>query len=284
MTVPAGAPGALHIVATPIGNLEDITFRAVRVLREVSLIAAEDTRRSARLLGHYGIATRTVSYHEHNHRQRLPQLLERLRSGRSVALVTDAGTPGISDPGSELVAACLAQRIPVEPVPGVSASLTAAVASGFPLDPLTIFGFPPHRANDRAVWFEQALEIEHAFCFFEAPHRIESAIAELAKISGERQIVVARELTKIHEEFIRGSAREVGDREFARKGEFTVVVGPAQLETTWSDEEVTEAFGRLMLSGGYRSRRAAVAELARMSGRPARELYTLLEKRKHLAE
>src|SRR5688500_2032459 len=164
--------GTLVVVATPIGNLEDITLRALRVLRQAHLIAAEDTRRTARLLAHHGIATPTVSFHDHNAHQRTPQLVARLAGGQSVALVTDAGTPGISDPGVELVAACLQADIPVDPVPGVSAPLTAVLASGFPMIPLTILGFPPHRSTARKLWFKELTELHNTVTFFEAPHRI----------------------------------------------------------------------------------------------------------------
>ena len=146
-------PGTLFVVATPLGNMEDVTFRALRVLREADLIAAEDTRRTARLLSHYAIATPSTSFHQHNVRARLPQLLSRLEAGNNIALVTDAGTPGVSDPGVELVNACVEARITVDPIPGPSAPLTAAVASGFPLIPLTILGFPPRRSKDRKNWF-----------------------------------------------------------------------------------------------------------------------------------
>ena len=145
--------GTLFVVATPIGNLEDITLRALRTLREVQVIAAEDTRRTAKLLTHHGISTPTLSFHEHNTRSRLPQLLARLDEGGNVALVTDAGTPGVSDPGMELVQACIGRGIPVDALPGASAPLVAAVASGFPLEPFTILGFPPHRLKARSIWF-----------------------------------------------------------------------------------------------------------------------------------
>ena len=159
--------GTLFVVATPIGNLEDITLRALRVLREVDVIAAEDTRRTAKLLARYSISTSTVSFHEHNTRTRIPQLLARLEAGASIALVTDAGTPGISDPGSALIDACWRKAITVDPIPGASAPVTAAVTSGFPLEPLTIFGFVPARSKDRKRWMERARTISKTFTFFE---------------------------------------------------------------------------------------------------------------------
>ena len=177
-------PGTLHIVATPIGNLEDITLRALRVLGQVALIAAEDTRRTGKLLTHYNISTRTLSYHEHNSKTRMPVLMKRLEANEDLALVTDAGTPGVSDPGAELVDACVRARIRVEPVPGVSAPLAAAIASGFPLIPLTILGFPPTRPKARTEWLADLDHIAHTVCFFEAPHRIQRTLADLADFIG----------------------------------------------------------------------------------------------------
>src|SRR5687768_214696 len=197
--------GTLFVVATPIGNLEDITLRALRVLREVAVIAAEDTRRTARLLAHHGIPTPTLSFHEHNTRARVPMLLKKLLAGNDVALVSDAGTPGVSDPGAELVAACVEAGVPVEPVPGASAPLAAAVASGFPLVPISLYGFAPARSKDRALWLQDLRNITHTVVFFEAPHRIRLALRELVDVFGERPIVVARELTKVHQEFLRGT-------------------------------------------------------------------------------
>ncbi len=183
--------GTLFVVATPIGNLEDITMRALRVLRDANLVAAEDTRRTAKLLSHYGISTPTLSFHAHNSRARLPQLLGRLERGDSVALVTDAGTPGISDPGVELVAACRERGIAVDPIPGASAALLAAVASGFPLNSVTILGFPPLKAKDRIAWFAALTQANHTVVFFESPHRVVSTLAELGKCLHERRICVA---------------------------------------------------------------------------------------------
>ncbi len=164
--------GTLFVVATPIGNLEDVTLRALRVLRTVDLIAAEDTRRTARLLAHHGISTPTLSFHQHNTRGRVPQLVARLQQGASIALVTDAGTPGVSDPGVELVQACVTVGIVVDPVPGVSAPLAAAIGSGFPVIPLTVLGFAPARSKDRLRWLKNVSAIENTVTFFETPHRI----------------------------------------------------------------------------------------------------------------
>src|SRR5688572_20306003 len=183
------APGTLFVVATPIGNLEDITLRALRVLRDVDVIAAEDTRRTAKLLAHHAISTVTVSFHEHNTRTRVPQLVARLQQGAQVAVVTDAGTPGVSDPGMELVQACIDNRIAVEPVPGVSAPLTAAVASGFPLVPLSFWGFAPSRSKDRSRWLSDISSTLHTCIFFESPHRIAITLQEAILILGDRPIM-----------------------------------------------------------------------------------------------
>jgi len=282
--------GTLFVVATPVGNMEDVTFRAIRVLREVDLIAAEDTRRTARLLSHYGISTPSVSFHQHNVRMRLPQLLSRLEAGKNVALVTDAGTPGVSDPGVELVDACIKAQIAVDPIPGASAPLVAAVGSGFPLIPLTIFGFPPRRSKDRMEWFSQILEIPHTFSFFESPHRIAVTLAELRILLGERQIVVGRELTKRHQEFLRGSAEAVVDQLSEARGEITVVVGPLNTSDMLNDQELVGdavanavvMFGQLTNNG--RSRRAALTEAARTFSVPARVVYAAVEEAKKSVE
>ncbi len=179
---------------------------------------------------------------------RIPQLLARLGAGQRVALVTDAGTPGVSDPGVELVKACIEAGIPVDPIPGASAPLTAAVASGFPLEPLTILGFPPTRAKDRSAWFADTSLIKGSICFFEAPHRIARTLAEAAEYFGNRPILVARELTKVHQEFLRGTARELVDALGEPRGEFTVIVGPADKsndlgEIQVSDQQLVDEFG-----------------------------------------
>ena len=275
--------GTLFVVATPIGNLEDVTLRALRVLREVDLIAAEDTRRTARLLSHHGISTPTLSFHRHNTRGRVPQLVARLRSGTSVALVTDAGTPGVSDPGVELVQACIEGQIPVDPVPGVSAPLTAAIASGFPLTPLTIFGFAPNRSKDRIAWLSAISMVHNTFTFFETPHRFAVTMAEAGSFLGDRPILVGRELTKLHQEFVRGTAKELATRFDGARGEFTVVVGPQpilhDLDISAADATIAEYFCHATEHEGL-SRRAAIAAAAKKYKRPAREVYAIIEKAK----
>jgi 16S rRNA (cytidine1402-2'-O)-methyltransferase len=273
--------GTLHLVATPIGNLEDITLRALRVLREAAIIAAEDTRHTAKLLAHHGISTPTVSFHEHNVRARVPQLLARLARGESVAVVSDAGTPGVSDPGLELVQACVDAGIPVDPVPGPSAVLAALVASGFPVSPVTFLGFAPVKASARRLWLEQLAQRTETVVFFEAPHRIEALLAAARLYLGDRLLVVARELTKVHQEFLRGTAAELADCLKSPRGEFTVVVAPLQpLPRVDADLPASDALAdefRQITESGVESRRAAVSALARKYGRPAREMYALLE-------
>ena len=279
--------GTLFVVATPIGNLEDITLRALRVLREVDLIAAEDTRRTAKLLTHHGISTRTVSFHAHNTKRRLPELLARLRSGQSVAIVSDAGTPGISDPGEDLVHSCVQEGIHVEPVPGVSAPLTAIVASGFAMLPLTIFGFPPHRSKDRIGWLSKVCEVAHTFTFFEAPHRVSRTLDEAAAIIGNRPIMVGRELSKMHQEFLHGTCAELAARLEDTKGELTVVVSPkpaAIVERASLDEAaLAEEFWAQSTNGGL-SRREVISQLAEKFSLSSKQVYAIVERAKRSGE
>ena len=277
-------PGTLYVVATPIGNLEDVTLRALRVLREVAVIAAEDTRRTARLLTRHGISTPTLSFHEHNTRTRLPQLVARLQRGQSVALVTDAGTPGISDPGTEMVQACIEAGIEVDPIPGVSAPLAAAVASGFSLMPLTIWGFPPIRSKDRSAWFTAISQTPTTLTFFESPHRITETLRHASVILGDRPIMVARELTKLHQEFLRGTAGQLAEQVASKvKGEFTVVIGPltnrVRSEPPADDRTISEYFGQ-MIDSGKSTRRRAIAATAKRFGLSARDVYAAVERTK----
>src|SRR5215204_2888424 len=214
-------PGILYVVATPIGNLEDVTFRAVRVLREVAVIAAEDTRRTARLLQHYSISTPTTSLHEHNERARTPQLVDRLARGESVALVSDAGTPVVSDPGALLVAAAHAAGIRVEPIPGPSAALAAVSASGLQGEQVLFVGFPPSRATARKHWLEHLRNERRLIVFFEAPHRIRDTLGDLLEVFGDRIAFIGRELTKAHEELVVAPISEQLERFNEPRGEFT---------------------------------------------------------------
>ena len=218
--------GMLYIVSTPIGNLEDITLRALRVLREVDLIAAEDTRRTRQLLSHYGIHKPLVSYHEHNRRARAETLLAEIREGRNVALVTDAGTPGISDPGEHLVRRIIQESIPIVPVPGASALIAALSLSGLPTESFLFYGFLPSKATARKKLLLSLQDRAETLIFYESPKRLNAFLEEAAEILGERQVVVAREMTKVYEEIYRGTAaqilNEIGEEDV--KGEVTVVM------------------------------------------------------------
>ncbi len=228
----AAAGPALYLVATPIGNLEDITLRALRVLRDVDVIACEDTRQTQKLLNHYAIATRSTSYHEHNEMTRAAELVKEMQEGASVALVTDAGMPGISDPGYRLIALAIRHRVPVVPVPGASAFLAALVASGLPTDSFRFSGFLPAKRGERRAALEAVKSSPRTQVFYEAPHRIVETLADVVEVMGEsRHVVIAREVTKLHEEFLRGRAGEVLENLKARKvvkGEITLLIGKAE--------------------------------------------------------
>jgi 16S rRNA (cytidine1402-2'-O)-methyltransferase len=247
-------PGTLFVVATPIGNLEDVTFRAIRVLREAGLIAAEDTRRTATLLMRHGIRTPTTSLHEHNERQKIPQLLDKLASGVHVAVVSDAGTPGISDPGFRLVRAAVELGVRIEAVPGPSAVITALVASGFPTNSFTFLGFPPSRGLERQRWLTALVTEPRTCIFFEAPHRIRATLEALQSGLGNRQVAIARELTKIHEEILRGTISDIVGHLTNPKGEITVVVAPETDEVEPArpipDDEVLVTFTQVIESEG----------------------------------
>lgn len=277
-------PGTLFVVATPIGNLEDITLRAVRVLREVAVVAAEDTRRTGNLLRHLGIDTRLLSLHEHNEHERIPPLLARLAAGESVAVVSDAGTPGVSDPGMRLAEAAVGAGIRVEPVPGASAVLAALAGSGVQWNSFAFLGFPPIKSKDRKHWLSGLVASEQTSVFFEAPHRVRRTLGELHEILGERQIIAARELTKIHEEFIRGTASEVLSRLESPKGEFTLVVPPARAgevaqRPPLSDEDIAALFGQTTEHGSV-SRKAALRIVAEATGKSVNEVYDTIERHK----
>jgi 16S rRNA (cytidine1402-2'-O)-methyltransferase len=239
-------PGpALYLVATPIGNLEDITLRALRVLKEVDQIACEDTRQTQKLLNHYGITTRTLSYHEHNEMTRAAELVKEMQDGASIALVTDAGMPGISDPGYRLISLAIRHHVPVVPLPGASAFLAALVASGLPTDSFRFSGFLPAKRGERRAALEAIQTSPRTQVFYEAPHRIIEALSDVVEVLGEaRHLVIAREVTKLHEEFLRGRAGEILATLQARdavKGEITLLIGKAEEE----DARVgTDAFVR----------------------------------------
>jgi 16S rRNA (cytidine1402-2'-O)-methyltransferase len=220
------SPGTLTLVATPIGNLGDMTYRAVEVLRGVDVILCEDTRHSRRLLSHIGVSKPLVAYHDHNEARVTPSIIARLQRGENVALITDAGTPGISDPGFYLVRAALDARIPVTMVPGANAVLPALVLSGFPCESFVFAGFAPRKPGELKRALGALADETHTAVFFVSPHQLHKVLVALAEVLPERPIAVARELTKVHEEIARGSAREVRDRfaDTAPKGEFVIVV------------------------------------------------------------
>jgi 16S rRNA (cytidine1402-2'-O)-methyltransferase len=275
-------PGTLFVVATPIGNLEDITLRALRVLREASVVAAEDTRRTAGLLRYFEIETPQLSLHEHNERWRIRPVLDRLERGEAVALVTDAGTPLVSDPGAELVRAVIAEGHRVEVVPGPSAVLAALVGSGLPAESFSFLGFPPPRRQARRSWLAAAAAEPRTVVFFEAPHRIAATLQDLVETLGNREVAVGRELTKLHEEVLRGAAADVLARLGTPRGEYTVVVAPpaeataGQDRPTLEDHRAWEEFQALTAGGA--GRRDAIATLARRYGRPGREVYAAVER------
>ena len=276
-------PGTLFVVATPIGNLEDVTFRAVRVLREAGLIAAEDTRRTATLLARYDIRTPTTSLHEHNERQKIPQLVEKLTSGVHVAIVTDAGTPGLSDPGFRLVRAAVELGARIEVIPGPTAAITALVASGFPTDSFTFLGFPPPRGVERRRWLASLAEEPRTCIFFEAPHRIIGTLEALQAELGNRQVAVARELTKLHEEVLRGTVEELIGHLTNPRGEFTVVVAPAADDGDEArpvpDDDVLTTFSQIVQNERI-SRRQAVWSVARKLGMSSKTVYDAIERAK----
>ena len=272
-------PGTLHIVSTPIGNLEDVTYRAIRVLRGVDLIAAEDTRRTARLLDHYGIATRCISLHEHNEARRTAGLLARLADGQTLAMVSDAGTPLISDPGRRLARAAIGAGFRVEAIPGASAVLTALVASGLADDSFTFAGFPPYRSKARKQWYDGLAREPRTVVFFEAPHRIRASLADLEAVGGNRTIAVCREMTKAHEELVFGPICDVLDRLREPRGEFTIVLPRAE-EVGRSpgvppEPDLLKEFGQLKDSGV--SRRASIRSLAAKYDVSSRQVYRAIE-------
>src|SRR5688572_7762872 len=218
--------GSLYVVSTPIGNLDDITVRALNTLKSVGLIAAEDTRRTGLLLRHFGIATPTISLHEHNETEKLPSLLQKLGDGVDIALVSDAGTPLVADPGQRLIAGAIEHGIRIIPIPGPSAVMAALAASGYPADEFVFAGFAPSRSKDRKNWLERLSEEPRTVVFFETPHRIEKTLSEMASILGDRPISIGRELTKIHEEFVRSAARDAPRMKVQERGEFTIVIAP----------------------------------------------------------
>jgi len=273
--------GTLYLVSTPIGNLEDITHRAVRLLGEVDVIACEDTRHTKKLLSHYSIATRTISYHEHNERERAVELLEQLKRGLDIAIVSDAGTPGISDPGFRLARLAIENDVRVVPVPGASALITALVASGMPTDEFFFGGFLPARSGARRTRFSELRSIPATLIFYEGPHRIAASLKDAQEILGEREAVVARELTKMHEEIVRGRLSELAARfssaESAR-GEMVLIIDRVVIEVEGGKDKAVASVAALVteLENEGLDHRAALKKAARALGISRDEAYRRL--------
>ncbi len=285
----ASAP-ALYLVGTPIGNLEDITLRALRILKEVDLIACEDTRQTQKLLNHYNIATRTVSYHEHNEMTRAAELVKDLQEGASVALVTDAGMPGISDPGFRMISLAIRHHVPVVPIPGASAFLAALVASGLATDSFRFSGFLPAKRGERRAALEAIKTSPCTQVFYEAPHRVVEALTDVVEVLGDaRHVVIAREVTKLHEEFLRGRAGEVLGTLKSRdavKGEITLLIGKSEVEEGHGAADAASARvsirARLeqIMAEEKIDEKAALKKVARERGVSKSEAYRELQRSK----
>jgi 16S rRNA (cytidine1402-2'-O)-methyltransferase len=272
-------PGTLYVVATPIGNLEDISYRAVRVLKEADLIACEDTRHTGKLLHHYGIDKPTVSYHEHNEAARAEELVTKLIAGLNVAQVSDAGMPGISDPGYRVIKLAIERGVPVVPIPGASAVVTALAASGLPTDSFQFLGFLPARSGERRTLLESVRNAQQTTVVYEAPHRIAETMKDIVELLGaERPVVLARELTKVHEEFIRGSAAQVLHRaqEHELKGEITLLVGKGAEQQT-APKDIAQRLEELMREQKLEES-AALKVLAKQQGISKSEVYRELQR------
>ena len=272
--------GTLYVVSTPIGNLEDITHRAVRILAEVDLVACEDTRHTRKLLHHYGIKTKTISYHEHNERERAAELLAHLHEGLDVAIVSDAGTPGINDPGFRVVRLAIENGVRVVPVPGPSALITALVSSGLPTDEFFFAGFLPAKTNARRSRLAEFRSLPATLIFYEAPHRIAATLKDAHEIFGEREAVVARELTKLHEEIARGRLSELAGR-FASgasaRGEIVLIIDRTLIESETKEDSVSSVATMVAtLESEGMDHRAALKKAARELGIPRAEAYRRL--------
>jgi 16S rRNA (cytidine1402-2'-O)-methyltransferase len=266
--------GTLSIVATPIGNLEDMTFRAVRTLKEVDLIAAEDTRHSRKLLANFGITTRLTSYYDHNQALKGEQIIAALLQGKQVALISDAGTPCISDPGYQLVRDALAAGIRVVPIPGACAAVAALAMAGLPTDSFTFAGFPPNKEGKRRGFLASLASARGTVVLYEAPHRVAATLADIAAVLGERQVVVARELTKLYEEALHGTAGQVRElvQDGRERGEVVILIAPADEQSQNSTGPLPEELLLQALQQGHSVKEAA-ALVAAATGLPRRDLY-----------
>jgi 16S rRNA (cytidine1402-2'-O)-methyltransferase len=272
--------GILYVVATPIGNLEDVTLRALRILREVTLIAAEDTRRTSKLLQHYSISTPTTSLHEHNEHLKTPGLLNRLRQGESVAIVSDAGTPAVSDPGARLVAAAHEQGFAVRPVPGPSAVMAVVSAAGVQSDGFTFLGFPPSRANRRKIWLRQFADHEFPLVLYEAPHRILATISDLQAELGDRRLAIGREITKIHELLAVRPISAWISHPPPTLGEFVLLVFPREEEPagrSFADPAKLASEFWALTENESLGRRDAIRTVARRFGVTSRAVFAAIE-------
>ena len=280
-------PGTLYVVATPIGNLEDVTLRALRILRGVSVIAAEDTRRTSRLLQHYSISTPTTSLHEHNERSKTPALIRQLMAGESIALVSDAGTPSVSDPGARLVAEAHAAGVRVEPIPGASAAMAALSASGLGGDAFVFLGFPPARAAARRRWLADVArdDARRPLILFEAPHRIRETLTDMLEALGDRVIAIGRELTKAHEEMVVAPISAHLKAIDQGRGEYTLVVAPAvivdEIACPPEPDRLFDEFCQLTSIEGI-TRRSAIKQLATKYSLSAKEVYARVEQGRNL--
>ncbi|HVJ04198.1 MAG TPA: 16S rRNA (cytidine(1402)-2'-O)-methyltransferase [Candidatus Saccharimonadales bacterium] len=281
--MPATQP-SLYLVGTPIGNLEDISLRALRILKEVDLIACEDTRQTSKLLNHYGIETRTISYHEHNELTRSAELIMHLEQGQSIAVVTDAGMPGVSDPGYRLAVLAIRHKIPVVPIPGASAFLSALVASGLPTDSFVFHGFLPAKLGQRRKFLEEIQHSPRTQIFYEAPHRLVATLEDIAEVLGpHRHVVVAREVTKIYEEFVRATAAEVLE-DFKKRdevrGEITLLI--AKAEEQHGLPAVTQKNARTrvreLMKSGEIDEKEAMKRVAKEMGISKSDVYRELQK------
>lgn len=268
--------GTLYIVATPIGNLEDMTFRAIRILKEVDLIAAEDTRHSRKLLCHYGITTRMTPYHDHNEQLKTDYLLEKLLEGQNIAIITDAGTPCIADPGYRIAKAAADKGIKTVPIPGASAIAAALSASGLPSDRFAFEGFLPPKQGKRKARLLEFKDDKRVIIFYEAPHRLAATLSDMAEILGCREVVIARELTKIHEELRHGTPAELLEHYSAQtvKGEIVILLSPSTGQSAASEYDLDATLRRYLIEESL-SVRDAAARASADSGRPRSETYAI---------